>query len=54
MARSYKIERTPRGYSVRPVDPAQVGREEAARDWAALFVVIAGAIAVRALVIALL
>jgi hypothetical protein len=51
---TYDIERTPRGYAVRPVDPAQARREESARDWAALFVVIAGAIAVRALVVALL
>lgn len=51
---AYKIERTPRGYSVRPVDEAQARREESARDWAALFVVIAGAVAVRALVIVLL
>lgn len=51
---SYKIERTPRGYTVRTVDEAQVRREESARDWAALFVVIAGAVVVRALVVALL
>lgn len=54
MNNAYKIERTPRGYSVRTVDDAQVRREESARDWAALIVVIAGAVAVRALVIALL
>lgn len=51
---SYKTERTPRGYTVRPADPAVAKREQTARDWAALFVVIAGAVAVRALVVALL
>lgn len=50
----YKIERTQRGYSVRTADERRVTAEESARDWAALFVVIAGAVAVRALVIALL
>ncbi|MNJ00027.1 hypothetical protein D3C73_1592570 [compost metagenome] len=51
---TYDIERTPRGYRVKPVDERRAAAEESARDWAALFVVIAGAIAVRALVVALL
>lgn len=47
---AYKFERTPTGYSVKTTPDERIEREQAARDWAAIAVVVAGLIAVYALI----
>ncbi|WP_190945289.1 hypothetical protein [Paenibacillus sp. UASWS1643] len=43
---AYKFERTPTGYSVRTTSAERIEREQDARDWAAIAVVVAGLIVV--------
>lgn len=47
---AYKFERTPTGYSVRTAPAERIEREQAARDWAAMAIVVAGLIAVYTLI----
>lgn len=46
---AYKLERTPTGYSVKTAPGERIEREQASRDWAAMAIVVAGLIAVYAL-----
>lgn len=46
---AYKFDRTPTGYSVRTAPAERIDREQAARDWAAIALVVAGLVAVYAL-----
>ncbi|MCM3205649.1 hypothetical protein [Paenibacillus illinoisensis] len=47
---AYKFERTPTGYSVRTAPTERIEREQAARDWAAMAIVVAGLIVVWTLI----
>nr|WP_186812061.1 hypothetical protein [Paenibacillus xylanexedens] len=47
---AYTLERTPTGYSVKTAPAARIEREQAARDWAAMAIVVAGLIAVWTLI----
>lgn len=47
---AYKLERTPTGYSVKTAPAERIEREQAARDWAALAIVVAGLIVVYTLI----
>lgn len=47
---AYKLERTPTGYNVRTTPAERIEREQAARDWAALAIVVAGLVAVWTLI----
>lgn len=47
---AYKFERTPTGYIVRTASAERIEREQAARDWAAITVVVAGLVAVWTLI----
>ncbi|WP_339273782.1 hypothetical protein MKY59_21545 [Paenibacillus sp. FSL W8-0426] len=46
---AYKFERTPTGYSVKTTPAKRIEREQAARDWAAIALVVAGLVVVWAL-----
>ncbi|WP_186331534.1 hypothetical protein [Paenibacillus xylanexedens] len=46
---AYKFERTPTGYTVKSAPAERIEREQAARDWAAMAIVVAGLIAVYTL-----
>ncbi|MCG7383365.1 hypothetical protein [Paenibacillus sp. ACRRY] len=47
---AYKLERTPTGYSVKTAPAERIEREQAARDWAAMAIVVAGLIVVWTLI----
>jgi len=47
---AYKLERTPTGFTIRTAPADRIEREQAARDWAAIALVVAGLVAVWALV----
>ncbi|WP_418041096.1 hypothetical protein [Paenibacillus xylanilyticus] len=47
---AYKLERTPTGYSVKTAPAERIEREQAARDWAAMALVVAGLIVVYTLI----
>lgn len=47
---AYKFDRTPTGYSVKTAPAERIEREQAARDWAAVAIVVAGLVTVWALV----
>jgi hypothetical protein len=47
---AYKFERTPNGYTVRTAPAECIEREQVARDWAAIALVVAGLIAVYAII----
>jgi hypothetical protein len=46
---AYKLERTPTGYTVNTASAVRIEREQAARDWAAIAIVVAGLVVVYTL-----
>jgi hypothetical protein len=47
---AYKFERTPTGFTVRTAPAERIEREQAARDWTAIAIVVTGLVAVWTLI----